>query len=158
MDDLPLYAGMLTDPRMMSELGGPLAADGLEEKLRGIVEEVRAGRTWFFVILPDEDGDAVAGTVCVWEHEQDGQTISEIGWMVVPQFQGRGLASRAVGVVLERARAEGRWGAIHAYPATTNGPSNAICRKTGFSHMGEREIEYVGRTLRCNDWVWEARA
>lgn len=156
MDDLPLYAGMLTDDRMMVELGGALSGDGLEEKLRGIVREVDAGSTWFFVI-ETEAGES-AGTVCVWEHELDGGTISEIGWMVAPEFQGRGLAGRAVQAVLERARSERRWGRIHAYPAVTNGPSNAICRKTGFLHLGERDFEYAGRTLRCNEWVVDVPA
>jgi hypothetical protein len=47
MDDLPLYQALLTDPEMMSELGGPRPAEGLEEKLRAIVRDVDAGRTWF---------------------------------------------------------------------------------------------------------------
>ena len=149
MDDVPLYTRMVRDPGMMAELGGPLPPDGIEQKVKDIVRDVEAGRIWYFVIL--EDG-ADAGTVCVWDHEEDGQTITEIGWMVALEFQGRGLASAAVRSVLDRARSEGRWEQIHAYPAVTNGPSNAICRKNGFTLAGEKEIVYAGRTLRVNDW------
>lgn len=152
MADLPLYERLVTDPTTMAELGGPLPREGLEDKLRGIVEDVEAGRAWYSVILPDDDLAVTAGTVCIWSHEQDGEDISEMGWMVLPAFQGRGLATAAVRSTLDRARAERRWGAIHAYPGITNGASNAICRKAGFSLVGERDIDYVGRTLRANHW------
>lgn len=34
---------------------------------------------------------AAAGTVTLWPHDADGERISEIGWMVLPEFQGRAL-------------------------------------------------------------------
>ncbi|HXF35689.1 MAG TPA: GNAT family N-acetyltransferase [Actinomycetota bacterium] len=150
MDDLPLYEALLTDPAMMSELGGPLPREGLEEKLQGIVDGVRAGTNWYSVVLAD---GVPAGTVCVWESEWEGRPASEIGWMVLPAFQGRGLATRAVRLILERADLEGRWGPIHAFPGVTNAASNAICRKTGFRFVGREGVTYAGRTLRCNHWV-----
>ena len=158
MGDLDLYESLLTDPNMMTELGGPLPKEGLAEKLRRIVEEVEAGRTWYLKILPDEDARAAAGTVCIWDHDWNGQIINEIGWMVLPPFQGRGLATGAVRSILRRARSEGRWDVIHAFPATTNAPSNAICRKTGFSKLEETDIEYAGRSLRCNHWRLDLRS
>lgn len=155
MDDLPLYEAFLTDPRIMAELGGPLPRDGLDRKLQGIVDAVQAEKIWFFKIV--EDGTP-AGTVCVWDHEWDGQTINEIGWMVATDFQGRGLATEAVRTVLDRARAERRWDVIHAFPAVSNGPSNAICRKTGFTRVQEVDIQYAGRALRCNHWRLDVRS
>jgi RimJ/RimL family protein N-acetyltransferase len=158
MSDLALYEALLTDPAMMSELGGPLARDWLEQKLRGIVDDVRAGRTWYFTIIPDGPGGSPAGTVCVWDSDLNGEAITEIGWMVLSEFQGRGLASEAVRLTLDRARSEGRWHAIHAFPGITNAPSNSICRKLGFSKEEELDIDYAGRTLRCNHWVLSLRA
>jgi len=154
MEDLPLYRALLTDPATMAELGGPLPEDVLEDKLRGIVEQVDRGEAWYSVIVPD-GGDEGAGTVCLWEHPDDdtGEPISEIGWMVLPSHQGRGLASAATRELLERAGAERRWGAIHAFPGVTNAASNAICRKCGFRLLGEQRIDYAGRSLRCNHWV-----
>lgn len=154
--DLPLYEELLVDPATMAELGGPLPRHGLADKLGRIVEEVEAGRTWYSVIVP-EDGADPAGTVCVWSHDWNGKEINEIGWMVLPRFQGRGLATRAVRAVLRRAGGEARWDVIHAFPAVTNAPSNAICRKTGFSLVGQAEIDYAGRTLRCNHWRVDVR-
>ncbi len=157
MDDLPLYEALLTDPATMSELGGPLHSEGLAEKLRGIVAEVQAGAVWYSVIVPGGPEGTPAGTVCIWDHDEGGARISEIGWMVLPAFQGRGLASAAVRSILDRARTKRRWEVLHAFPGVANGPSNAICRKSGFVEMQEREIEYAGRILRCNDWVLDLR-
>jgi RimJ/RimL family protein N-acetyltransferase len=158
MDDLPMYERSLTDPDMMAHLGGPLLKEGLSEKLRGIVDEVEAGTVWYYVIVPDGEAGAGAGTVCVWEHDWNGERINEIGWMVLPEFQGRGLATEAVRSVLRKARSEGRWDVIHAFPSVTNAPSNAICGKTGFSKSGEVDIHSWGGHLRCNDWRIDLRS
>jgi RimJ/RimL family protein N-acetyltransferase len=157
MDDLALYEAISTDPVMWTELGGPRSREGLYEKLRGIVDDVQAGRIWYLVIIPEVADPAPAGTVCIWDHPWDGETINEIGWMVLPEHQGRGLATEAVRLSLDRARSEGRWDVIHAFPAVTNGPSNAICRKSGFSMI--EEVDYTGfaGVLRCNHWVVDLR-
>jgi GNAT superfamily N-acetyltransferase len=52
----------------------------------------------------------VAGAVGV------DQEDPEIGWMILPEFQNRGIASQAVREVLERARVEQKFGQIHAFP------------------------------------------
>jgi RimJ/RimL family protein N-acetyltransferase len=157
MEDLPLYEALMTDPATMGELGGPLPREGLEDKLRGIVEEVRAGRAWYFTVAAEDPGVPV-GTVCVWDHEWNGEAITEIGWMVLPAYQGRGLGSEAVRQVLRRAREDGRWQTIHAFPAVSNGPSNAICRKLGFTRIEELDFEYAGRALRGAHWALDLRA
>lgn len=151
-NDLWLYEAIHCDPAMMAELGGPLRPEGLWQKLQGDVADVEADTVWVLVIVPDEDADPAAGTVSVWDHEWRGETISEIGWMVLPKFQGKGLGSRAVQMVLDRARSTGRWDVLHAFPAVTNSASNAMCRKLGFSLIEELDYDYRGRTLRCNHW------
>jgi hypothetical protein len=72
--------------------------------------------------------------------------------LVLPEFQGRGIASQAVRTVLDQARAERKFGRIHAFPAVTNGPSNKVCEKNGFANLGECEVGFAGRTLRCCHW------
>jgi RimJ/RimL family protein N-acetyltransferase len=85
--------------------------------------------------------------VALWSHETDGEWLSEIGWMVLPEFQGRGLGKLAVRTVLEMAREENRWGLVHAFPAVTNAPSNGICRSLGFRFVEEREVVFAGVVL-----------
>ncbi len=152
-DDLRLFEQTHCDPVMMAELGGPLPKERMPEKVRTVAADVAAGVNWYFKIIPDVENGEAAGTVCVWEGELDGQKLNEIGWMVLPAFQGQGIATRAVRMVLERARTEDRWGVIHAFPGVSNGPSNAICRKCGFTNLGECEVDFADRVLRCNHWV-----
>ena len=158
MEDLPLYESLHCDPVMMAELGGPLPREVLAGKLRGIVESVEAGDSWYFKIVADEGAGVGAGTVCIWAHSSEGEPINEVGWMVLPQFQGRGIARQAVSLMFDRARSESRWGVIHAFPGIANAPSNAICRRLGFSKLEERDIEYSGRILRCNHWRIDLRS
>lgn len=154
LGDVGVYVGMRCDPVMMGELGGPLPREGIEEKVRRDVESVAAGAGWIKMILPDETApDVVAGSVVLWSHEEDGERISETGWMVLPGFQGRGLAKLAVRTLLDLARDDGRWGLVHAFPGTSNGPSNGICRALGFTLLGERDVVFADRVLRTNHWV-----
>ena len=78
--------------------------------------------------------------------------MSEIGWMVLREFQGRGIGKAAVRAILDRARRDGRWGVIHAYPSVTNDPSNGICRSLEFALVETTDFDYKGESMRCNHW------
>lgn len=152
--DLDAYVRMRCDPVMMAELGGPLPRDGIAAKVRRDVEQAAAGTQWIKMIIPDEAApDVAAGSVVLWSHDEDGTTLSEMGWLVLPEFQGRGIAKRAVRMLLELARDDGRWGLVHAFPGVSNGPSNGICRSLGFTLTGEQDITFTDRVLRANHWV-----
>jgi RimJ/RimL family protein N-acetyltransferase len=156
-DDLALYESMNCDPRMMAHLGGPLPKESMPQKLLRDVETIKSGTAWIFKVIPDGNDGQPAGSVCIWEHAEGVEQISEIGWMILPQFQGRGLGSKAVRAILDKAQAERRWDVIHAFPATGNGASNAICRKLGFTLIEERDLEWSGRKLHCNHWRIDLR-
>ena len=149
-NDLRLYERIYTDPRMWLELGGVLEQD-MAAKLERDVASVEADRHWVLVIVTD-DG-STAGTVSLWDHEWEGETIDEIGWMVLPEHQGRGLASTGVAEALRRADEAVRWRVLHAFPAATNAPSNALCRKHSFALRGLIDYTFRERTLRVNHWV-----
>jgi RimJ/RimL family protein N-acetyltransferase len=150
-EDVELRVRLQTDPQMMAELGGPRPREAIERAHAKSLAVAAEGRCWPLKIIPD-GGSFPAGGVDVFASSHDDETFYEIGWMILPEFQGRGLASQAVREVLEKARAERKFGQIHAFPAVTNGPSNKICEKNGFTKVGAREFEFSGRTLRCNHW------
>ena len=154
LEDRRLYERIYTDPRMWVELGGVLEQD-VTKNFEIAIASVEADRHWVLVIVTD-DGIA-AGTVSLWGHDWEGEAIDEIGWMVLPEHQGRGLASAGVTEALRRADAAARWRVLHAFPATTNGPSNALCRNHGFALRGPIDYYYTygDRTLRVNHWVRE---
>lgn len=149
------YVRMRCDPGMMAELGGAHRPEDMPDKVRRDVAAVAEDRQWIKMILAGAGDGEVAGTVSLWTPEEPGAAGSEIGWMVLPEFQGRGLAKAAVREVLAAAARDGRWGAIHAFPSRTNDPSNGLCRSLGFTDAGEHELDYYGNRLVTRHWVLE---
>ena len=148
-----LTAALETDAAVMRDLGGPLDPAEVPGLHGRRVEAIEAGNTWYFTIRLGTEGPPV-GTICLWDddhHDQRGG--SEAGWMILPEYQGRGMARAAVRQLIEMARADGRWGDIHAYPNETNDASNALARSAGFTLVGTVDVEFRGHRLRCNDWV-----
>lgn len=150
-----LTVALETDPRVMAELGGPWTEEEARATHKRRIATVSEDGNWWFVIVP-EPGQPPVGTIGVWASEIEGQAVSEAGWMILPEHQGRGHASEALRLLIERARADGRWGDIHACPGATNGPSNALCRKLGFEQIGTVMADYAGRNFPCNHWVLRA--
>jgi RimJ/RimL family protein N-acetyltransferase len=147
--DFALSEALETDPDVMRELGGPIDHDRLTK-----VHPRRVADPWYFTIVPDPPGPAV-GTIGVWDKELDGLTIHETGWMVLPAHQGRGIATRALRLLIERVREAAQFPSLHAFPPISNTPSNALCHKFHFTLLGQRAFVYAGRTLQCNHWVLE---
>jgi RimJ/RimL family protein N-acetyltransferase len=152
-DDAWLTVALETDPRVMAELGGPWTPEKAlathARRIRGIADS----GNWMFKVVPEQGSEAV-GTIMVWASEHEGEPISEAGWMILPEHQGRGHATAALAALLERTRHDPRWGDIHAFPGATNAASNALCRKSGFEELGSHTVDYAGRILRVNHWVW----
>jgi RimJ/RimL family protein N-acetyltransferase len=139
-------------PEMTAHLGGPETPEKLRDRQRKYYENDVPGK--MFVIVTDE-GER-AGLVGYWEHEENGETVWETGWAILPEFQGRGLATAAVHEVAKVAAAAGKHRTLHAYPGVQNAASNALCRKAGFTLLGARDFEYPkGHWMRCNDWALE---
>jgi RimJ/RimL family protein N-acetyltransferase len=149
--DLPILERTVGDPAMMQHLGGPESPEKIRARHQRYLESAGSGGQ-MYVIVAGADGLA-AGSIGYWEREWQGARVWETGWFVLPEFQGQGVATRATAAVVERARAEGKHRFLHAFPSVENGPSNAICRKAGFTLQGEVDFEYPpGSHMRCHDW------
>lgn len=154
-DDAWLTVALETDPRVMAELGGPWTAEEAKATHQRRMKGIETGENWGFKIVP-VPGAPPVGTIMLWPSEFEGEAMSEAGWMILPEHQGKGYASAALALLLEKAAADGRWGDIHAFPGATNGASNALCRKFGFEHIGVSDADYAGRHFPVNHWVWRA--
>lgn len=129
---------LLTDPRVRQFIGGPLSAEDAREAVSGRP----AGQRWGSFVLQMRHGDdgeegAVIG-VCSLSRERDEL---EIGYLLLPRYWGKGLASEAVTTVLA-------WVAEHlddkhviAVTQAANTASLRLLARLGFAER-ERFVEY----------------
>ena len=152
--DLDLLQRLLGDPRMMEHLGGPEDPDKIRKRHARYLAMAEPGQMFAITLGPERQP---VGSVGYWEKSAWlGDTVWETGWSVLPELQSQGIATRATVLVVARAAAEGVHRSIHAFPSVDNGPSNAVCRKAGFTLLGAHDFEYLpGFMLHCNDWAFE---
>ena len=146
--DLALLRRMLGDPEMTEHIGGPEDPESIAQRHTGYAQE----NSRQFKVVEEATG-AATGWVGYWELTWRDEQIFEIGWSVLPGFQGRGIGSMATAQAIELARNERTLRFLHAFPSVDNVPSNAICRKLGFTLLEECEFEYpAGNFMQVNDW------
>jgi RimJ/RimL family protein N-acetyltransferase len=151
-DDLPLIQKLMSDPDVMAHLGGPETPDQIERRNKRYAHLTEDGidRMFKIVLAPNAKP---AGKIGYWKKNWRDQLVYEMGWMVLPAYQGHGIATKAGKAVIELLRQEKRFPYIHAFPSVSNPASNAICRKLGFSLIEECQFEYPpGHSMTVNDW------
>jgi RimJ/RimL family protein N-acetyltransferase len=154
--DLHLLERLMGDPRMTEHLGGPESADKLRER-QDRYERLDGGDRMLKIV--DMASGVGVGSVGFWTKEWRDELVYEVGWMVVPEFQGRGIALAATRQAVELAKRDDKHRFMHAFPNVDNAPSNAICRKLGFELLEACEFEFPkGHFMSCNDWRLDLRA
>jgi RimJ/RimL family protein N-acetyltransferase len=150
--DLPLLEKTLGDPEMTKHLGGPESDEQLAQRQVRFERLADSGTGRMFKIVDIATGESV-GSVGYWERTWRDEEVYEVGWFVIPEFQGRGIGSAATAQAIAIARSERKHRFLHAFPSVDNAPSNGICRKLGFTLLESREFEYPpGNFMQCNDW------
>jgi RimJ/RimL family protein N-acetyltransferase len=94
------------------------------------------GEAHMYTVVAD-DSDEVLGTIGIWKIDWNGSQTYEMGWFVLPAYQGKGVATEAARLIISQARSNPEMRSIHAYPAVTNAASNAIARKIGVENQGD---------------------
>jgi RimJ/RimL family protein N-acetyltransferase len=149
-NDLPLLEKLLGDPDMMAHLGGPESQEQIRRRHQRYLRLPATGPDHMFKIMW---GSEAVGNTGYWEKTWRDQLVYEMGWHVLPAYQGQGIATKAGEAVIALARLEHRHQFMHAFPSVTNAASNAICRKLGFMLIEECQVEYpLGHPLTVNDW------
>jgi RimJ/RimL family protein N-acetyltransferase len=149
--DLLLLTRLVGDPVMMEHLGGPESPEKIAERhARYVGGDPNVGL--MYKIVDDVSGKGV-GNVGYWPRSWRGMDVFETGWMVLPEFHGRGIAGAATAQLIDIVRSLKTRRYLHAFPSVDNAPSNAICRKVGFTLLEALDFEYPpGHFMRCNDW------
>lgn len=154
--DEDLAVRLECDPEMMRHIGGPRPEADVRASHKRRLALAARGEAAAYKILAD-DSDEVLGTIGIWRIDSDHPETCEMGWFVLPEHQGRGVATRAARLILSQARLDPDVHCVHAYPSLENAASNAIARKIGMEHHGEVDDERFGNVERCNDWRIDVR-
>ncbi|HEY3675718.1 MAG TPA: GNAT family N-acetyltransferase [Candidatus Tumulicola sp.] len=150
-DDCWLLHATLGNPAMMEHLGGVESPEQIEQRHQRFLRGPAMLTIW--------EGDTVVGSIGFWTSTFRDEEIYETGWMTLPQYAGRGFATQAALQIVSLARAEAKHQFMHAFPNVANAASNAVCRKAGFTNLGEHRSEYPkGHWMQCNDWCIDLRA
>lgn len=125
------------DDEFAEEFGVPVAADwaGFPEVSSFIVEVARSGAPgpWGLHLVFSDDGALVGNAG--WKGEPvDG--VAELGYVVAPERQGRGVATAVVRELLARARASGLREVI-AHTRAEASPSTSVLSRCGFMKVHE---------------------
>ncbi|HEY0717761.1 MAG TPA: GNAT family N-acetyltransferase [Streptosporangiaceae bacterium] len=152
--DLDLLRRLNTG-EMKEHLGGLETDEQLQVRHRRYLNWAPGQGCMFRIIAPSGEP---AGTVGYGERTWQGSPVYEMGWQVLPECQGRGIATAAARAGAGHAAAQGRHRYLHAFPSVDNAASNAICRKVGFVLSGQCDFEYpAGHLMRSYDWVLDLR-
>lgn len=111
--DLPLLENLLGDPEMMEHLGGPESPEQIRQRHQRYLHLPETDH--MFSIKLGDLSDAV-GSVGYWQKTWLDQLVYEMGWLVLPAYQGRGIATKASEAVIELARLHHRYQFMHAFP------------------------------------------
>ncbi|MFF2447376.1 GNAT family N-acetyltransferase [Neobacillus sp. NPDC058068] len=137
-------------PEMMQHLGGPESKEQILNRHKRYLELGNRGRMYSIVLL---SGLEPVGSVGYWQTTWNIESVYETGWSVLPSYQGKGIATKAVKLAIEEASSDNKYRYIHAFPSIDNPASNAICQKLDFQCISECEFEYPpGSFMQCNNW------
>ncbi|QTX05796.1 GNAT family N-acetyltransferase [Agromyces archimandritae] len=139
-------------PELMDQLGGVESDEQVRIRHGRYLALARDGAGQQFRVATEEHPEGI-GIVGYWHHEHDGSPALETGWSIQAEHRGHGYAPEAARLALAAAAAAGETLPVHAYPRIDNAASNAVCRKAGFTLLGEAEFDANGHTLHVNDWV-----
>lgn len=150
-EDEDLSVRLECDPEMMRHIGGPRTEADVRASHKHRLDLMEKGEAHMYKMIAD-DSNEVFGMIGIWKIEWKGPKTYEMGWFVLPEHQGKGIATQAALLIISQARSDPRVRYVHAYPTVTNHASSAIARKIGMKNLGEFENEGFAGVLRCYDW------
>lgn len=140
-DDKAIFA-LRSDDRV-NEFIGRTKAKTIEDAQDFIVKinESIADNASIYWVIKLKNTDELIGTICFWNLELD-KDIAEIGYELMPDYQGKGLMQEALTAAIDYAFSIG-FTTITAYPHKKNVPSIKLLERNSFQKQGILE-EYNG--------------
>jgi len=105
-------------------------------------------RRWFI-----KEGDEIVGTVSVHKISRASGT-AEVGAVIGERFQGRGICTRALGMLIKKVFAETKLRKLLAYIHEKNLASRRLAEKLGFRQEGLLRRQLLLRGRAANEVVY----
>jgi len=135
LDDAEALHAAFADVELMRYWSGPPHAS-VEETRADLARDAPEWRRWAITLKGD---DTAIGVVAAGEKRQGN--VTEIGYLLVRDHWGRGIAREAVSAVIDRIFAEGQR-RVFADTDPDNGPSRALLERLGFKHEALLRAEW----------------
>ncbi|MEO8899536.1 MAG: GNAT family protein [Candidatus Dormibacter sp.] len=137
--DVAAMTDMMVRNRADVERVGPANANsffttaGMAQRIDEVVAESARGQRRHWAILVD---GVVAGDIALSHIERGALQKANLGYMVDVAFRGRGAATAAVRLAVERAFGEVGLHRLEAGVMPSNVPSQRVLEKAGFTRVG----------------------
>ena len=139
---------LLTDPEVNKYYGRPRARNQQDalKYIESIEASVNKGDLFYWGIF-FRDQCKIAGTVCLWNFRKE-ENRAEIGYELLPVFQGKGIMKEAMDKVLDFGFEVLQLATIDAWPESDNASSIKVLERCLFKRDFEAEKKI--------DWSKEA--
>lgn len=125
-----------SNPQVSKYLDRPLAESIDDGRLfiQKVVESVAAGGSYYWAMLTN-DSPCLIGTICLWNISEDRRS-ADIGYELLPDYQGRGFMQEAVEAVLQFGFEQAGFKKIYAETHEENAASIRLLLRNGFRKEG----------------------
>ena len=144
-DDLPAFAVMNADPRVMEFMPGPLTR-AESDAMAGRIRE-HFSRHGFGLWAVEVTGVAeFAGFVglSVTDFRAHFTPCTEVGWRLAVEYWGRGYATEAAHAVLDHAFGRLNLGEVVSFTVPANGRSRRVMERLGMTHSPAEDFDHPG--------------
>ena len=128
-----------SDPTVNKFIGRKLAEELPEATafISRINGSIKSGSTVYWAICLRADSELI-GTICLWNFSGDTR-VAELGYELMPSFQGQGIMDEAVKLVLNFASAELKLEGLEAFTHKENLPSIHLLERNHFQLDSQRK-------------------
>ncbi|GAA4809262.1 hypothetical protein GCM10011365_17590 [Marinicella pacifica] len=137
-----LFCALYSDAQVMAFIGAPMSCDAVADyfqRLLGKITQADSGVLYRVIVADTDCGKSqYAGIVRLTKHQDNRETI--IGVMLLPQFQGLGLAYLAQKQLMTEIQSNASNQLLTAYCHINNERAHRLYQRLGFRQI--RELIY----------------
>jgi len=154
-EDAPMMAAWGQDPVIVRWTGVPAGytAAAARSWIARTENERRQGRTLSLAIV-DATSSAVLGSCDIRRPDPGDPALGEVGYLLSRTARGRGVATRAIGLLVAWSIGELGMGRVEALVHPDNPPSLAVLGRLGFECTGALRPSHAGGGAREDRLVY----